>query len=57
MTKLKYYTIHSDKALAIATNICKTRREKAGIPGLCAADIEMERCLILEEWWCKYNNL
>jgi hypothetical protein len=56
MTKLNYYTIHSDEALTIATNICKTRRDRAGIPSLCAADVEMERCLILEEWWYDYRN-
>jgi len=56
MTKLNYYTIHTDEALAIATNICKTRRERAGIPGLCVADVEMEHSLILEEWWYDYRN-
>jgi hypothetical protein len=56
MTKLNYYTTHHDEALAIATNICQTRREKAGIPGLCDADVEMEYSLILEEWWYDYRN-
>ena len=56
MTKLSYYTTHHDEALAIATNICQTRREKAGIPGLCDADVEMEYSLILEEWWYDYRN-
>jgi hypothetical protein len=56
MTKLNYYTTHHDEALTIATNICQTRREKAGIPGLCDADVEMEYSLILEEWWYDYRN-
>jgi hypothetical protein len=56
MTKLNYYTTHHDEALVIATNICQTRREKAGIPGLCDADVEMEYSLILEEWWYDYRN-
>ena len=56
MTKLNYYTIHSDEALTIATTICKTRRDRAGIPGLCDADVEMEYSLILEEWWYDYRN-
>ena len=47
---------NADKAFEIATRICQQRRERAGIPGLCAADVEMERCLILSEWWDDYRH-
>ena len=56
MTKLNYYTTHHDEALAIATNICQSRRERAGITGLCDADVEMEYCLILQDWYDDYRE-
>jgi hypothetical protein len=56
MTKQQFYLDRSEDAYRTAKNICQTRREKAGIPGLCDADVEMEYSLILEEWWYDYRN-
>ena len=56
MTKLEYYTDRSAEAYRIAKNICKSRRDKAGITGLCDADVEMEYCLILQEWYSDYRG-
>ena len=56
MTKLEYYTDRSAEAYRIAKNICQTRRERAGITGLCDADVEMEYCLILQEWYDDYHS-
>ena len=55
MTKLEYFTERSHEAYRIAKNICKARRERAGISGLCDADVEMEYCLILQEWYDDYR--
>ena len=54
MTKLEFYTDRSSDAYKTAKNICQSRRERAGISGLCDADVEMEYCLILEEWYDDY---
>jgi len=56
MTKLEYYTDRSAEAYRIAKNICQSRRDKAGISGLCDADVEMEYCLILQEWYSDYRG-
>ena len=56
MTKKEFYTKKADEAFEIATRICQQRRERADIPGLCAADVDMEHSLILEEWWYDYRH-
>ena len=56
MTKLEYYTDRSAEAYRIAKNICQSRRDKAGITGLCNADVEMEYCSILQEWYDDYRS-
>ena len=56
MTKQEFYAQGSisEDAYRIAKNICQSRRERAGITGLCDADVEMEYCLILQEWYDDY---
>ena len=54
MTKQEFYLDRSAEAYRIAKNICQSRRDKAGISGLCDADVEMEYCLILQEWYSDY---
>ena len=54
MTKLEYYTDRSAEAYRIAKNVVQARRERAGVTGLCDADVEMEYCLILQEWYSDY---
>ena len=56
MTKLEFYTDRSAEAYRIAKNICQSRRERADITGLCDADVEMEYCLILQEWYSDYRG-
>ena len=56
MTKQEFYTDRSAEAYRIAKNICQSRRERAGITGLCEADIDMEYSLILQEWYSDYRG-
>ena len=63
MTKLEFYTDRSSDAYKTAKNICQSRRDKAlkEFPHSmalypCDADIEMEYCLILQEWYDDYRS-
>jgi len=56
MTKQEFYLDRSAEAYRIAKNICQSRRERAGISGLCDADVEMEYSLILQEWYSDYRG-
>jgi hypothetical protein len=56
MTRFEYYLDRSEDAYRTAKNICQSRREKAGIPGLCDADVEMEYSLLLQEWYDDYRE-
>ncbi len=56
MTKQEFYLDRSAEAYRIAKSICQSRRDKAGITGLCDADVEMEYCLILQEWYSDYRG-
>ena len=56
MTKQEFYLDRSAEAYRIAKNICQSRRDKAGITSLCDADVEMEYCLILQEWYSDYRG-
>ena len=56
MTKQEFYTDRSAEALRIAYYIVNARRERAGIGGICAADIDMEYSLILQEWYDDYRS-
>jgi len=56
MTKQEFYLDRSAEAYRIAKNICQSRRDKAGISGLCDADVEMEYSLILQEWYSDYRG-
>jgi hypothetical protein len=56
MTKQQFYLDRSEDAYRTAKNICQSRRERAGITGLCDADVEMEYCLILQDWYDDYRE-
>ena len=56
MTKKEFYLDHSQDAYRTAKNICRRRLERASITGLCDADVELEYCLILEEWYDDYRE-
>ena len=56
MTRFEFYLDRSQEALRIATNVVQARREKAGIEGLCDADVDLEYSLILQEWYSDYRN-
>jgi hypothetical protein len=56
MTKQEFYTDRSVEAYRIAKNVVQARRERAGISGLCDADVDMEYSLILQEWYSDYRG-
>ena len=63
MTKKEFYLSRSEDAYKTAKNICQARRDKAlkEFPHSmtlypCDADVEMEYCLILEEWYDDYRE-
>ena len=56
MTRMEFYTARDADAYRTAVNICKSRRERAGIPGLDAADVDLEHSMILREWYEDYRR-
>ena len=56
MTRFEFYLDRSEDAYKTAKSICQSRREKAGITGLCDADVEMEYSLLLQEWYDDYRS-